>query len=1041
MMRKGLAIVFALGVLAMLSLIGSTMVLSVIMEQKAAHNFNANVKARMLAEAGVAKAIAELRYGNQGAFNDAIDSLAETAFSSGFSDNSLLGNRGSYSVTVIDCASRINLSDSNSNARLSQILQNLNTVVSAGLTTAECDNIAANRPYTTKEEIKVKAGISEAKYAKIADYITIYGYVDPTTIDPQDITTPYALQPRSPVNVNTASAEVLRALLMNIEADHSCPKCGGDGYYFDVLGTHLDCPYCDGGGSPSNITGNLIINSTEAQDLANYIVAHRPYISWESFYSSIKAFFNNGTYSSDQEVVMANANPNTGFSWARNDAWALRLGYVGKYMIDIDKNGTVEATDKGLRKSTTEFSFNSGGYYEIRSTGTYRTVAGVLLAQRGISETARLFGIVKAANQQQFDSAGNVKTNTTTYPEPAGVGVTAAAYDGQIMMDRVSRTTPNSGKFFRATYTTSLNANAAGGSSALQNPPNPGSGTLATKPNIGSVASAGSRGELMPDGMLIDTYDVVCPDYLANNNITYSAGTMEIWFKSMWNSNDTMLYNDDCKDRKIYRLMSKDEITGSGTKTWPFSTYVFYSQNFSGTQKGCSIGAQGYGYWNGTSWQYYPSKGEGSNEYAIEFCRNYVGSEALGTWNSGKWHQYVISWKEPANDGKCNPANSTSTWPGIYPKDLKVYFDGKQRSTDQNFHHLEYLDSTSAQYLMLGNEWWAGSGTVSHFQRSQLNGVVASVRIWDQQLSNAQILTEYGNGLFRKTGTYVSPTLTLPSPDTGTPVTWATASWTAITPSTEETITMAVDPAISGTYYGDWESTGSSSGEAIVNNSNNRVRSSSIRFRSVFNSTKGTAAQPDADVMQDCTDPTFETHDPGLGGSEAPLPSGWGASPSWGTFLSTKARPVHGGTWSAGNFGSARVSIDVPITGGKAYKFEGYSYLPSGYGTINCYYTMWFNGTGGYNSGEVSIMGTRDAWLYTRIPTNGSWVTAPADATLCTISLCSWASGAYIPASFDDLKLIEQGATTLVPLTDTPVIEDVTFTYLPKTQVLYTREF
>ncbi len=1038
MIKKGVAIVFALGVLAMLSLIGSTMVLSVIMEQKGTVNAAAKIKARYLADAGAARAIAELKYGNQGARNDSVDTLAETVFASGLSDNTLLNGRGSYSVTVTDCASRINLNGGNSNARLSLMLQNLSTVTAAGLTTAECDTIAANRPYVCIEEVKSKAGISGAKFAKIENFITVFGYIDPKVVDPQNLATPYVLQPRSPVNVNTAPEEVLRAVLMGIEAAHSCSRCGGDGYYFDVLGNHLDCPYCDGSGSPGSITGNLVITATEAQNLAQYIVMHRPYLNWESFYASIKSFFNNGTTSSDQEVVMANANPNTGFSWARNDAWASRLGYLGKYVIDINKNGTVEATDKGLTKSTTEFSFNSGGYYEIRSTGVYRTAGGVPLAQRGVAMTVRLFGTVKATSQSDFDGAGNTKTSVTTYPEPAGVGVSAAAYDGQIMLSRINRTTPNAGKYFRANYNTTLNADAGGGSTVLQNPPNPGSGVSGTKPNINSLASYSSRGELAPDGIIVDTYDVVCPDYLPSNNITYNAGTMEVWFKTMWNSNDTLMYNDNCKDRKVYRLMSRDEITGAGTKTWPFSTYVFYSQNFGGVQKGCSIGAQGYGYYQSGAWSYIPNTPEGSGDYKIEFCRNYVGTEAMGIWNSGKWRHYVITWKEPENGGMCNPAN-TGNWPGSYPNDLKVYMDGTERSADQYFHHLEYLDSTSAQYLMLGHEWWAGSGSVSHYERNQLNGVIGSVRIWDTQLSTAQVLAEYGAGLFQKTGTYVSPTLAVPAAD-GPTVEWGTASWTGIVPSSDESITMGVDTNISGTYHGNWTSTGT--GEAIVDGSGNRLRSGSIRFRSILSSTKGTAAQPDADIMQNYTDPTFETHPPGAGGNEAPLPPGWGASGSWGTFLCTKGRPVHGGTWCAGNFGSGRTFINIPITGGKSYRFVGYSFLPSDPDVINCYYTLGFNGTGGYYSGEVSIMGTRDAWLLTRIPASGGWVTAPMNATQCTISLCSWHTGsAWIAASFDDLQLIEQGATVLVPLTDTPVIEDVSMTYLPKTRVLYSREF
>ena len=1038
----GFAIILSLGALTILTMIGTAMVLNVLSERRASSNYTAGLKAKYLAEAGVMRAIAELKFGNQGAFNDAIDSLGETALSTGYSNANLLGNRGSYTVTVIDCASRINLNDQNSNARLSQMLQSLSAAISPspGLTSGECDSIASHRPYAYKEEVMVKANISKTKYNAIANFITVYGYVDPTTVDPQDITTPYAIQPRSPVNVNTAPPEVLRAVLTGIEADHSCPNCGGDGYYFDVLGNHISCPYCGGLGSPGNITGNIVIGTTWAQLLSAYIVTNRPYTSWDAFYGSVKSYFNVPTlsFSSNQEVVLANANPHTGFSWARNAAWASRQGYVGKYIIDWDKNGIIDANDKGLRKSTTEFSFNSGGFYEITSTGTLRDPSGTAVAQRRITIVARVFNTIKVANQAQQDAVGNamgfdaatsIKSNVVSYPEP--VGVNPAAYDGEIMLARVSHSTPNSGNFLRADYTTNFNADGCGGTAAIQDPPNPVSGLHGRKPRIGSVASTNNRGDLMPDGMLVDAHDIVCPDYLPSGNITANAGTLEVWFKPMWNSYDTVGYMDDYQygyARKIYRFMSKDEIMGSGSLTWPFSTFVFYSQNF-GVAKGCSIGAQGYGFFQqGIGWSYYPNKAEGNPEYDIEFSRNYYGNESLGKLDAGSWHQFVLSWKEPPSGGECSPPN-TGAWAGSYPNDLQVSMDGVVITNDQNFHHTEYVNNTNYQYLMIGNEWWQGSGATSHFQRTQLNGIIGSARIWDSYLTQAQIANEYGQGFYQKDGTYTSASL---MPPAGGQVTWGTINWTGVMPSSEETITMGVDPAGSGTYLGGWTTSGT--GQPILDGSGNHVKSGSIKFRANLHSTKGTAAQPDANILKPAAD--FETGPPGQGGTEAPLPSGW--SVEWGTFLRSTVHP-HSGTWGARNFWDAAMHYDIPIAGGKSYKFSGWSYVPSGGGTYNVNYILSFDGTGGYNSGEVHVEGWQDQWHQTAIPASG-WVTAPADATTARIRLCSWSTG-HVSSDFDDLAFIEQGATVLVPLTDTPVLEDVSITYFPKTQILYNKQF
>jgi len=195
--RKGVAILMALGALTFMSFIGVSFTINSIFGLKSAFNYYYAKKAAMMADAGIAKAIAELRTGDGGATTDAVD-MSEVSYDGTFILDR--GLTGSYSVTAVDCASRINLNDGNPN--LAQILKNLSGTSSpALLTDADCDNIASHAPYSAEEEIKLyisgstRAEINE-KYAAVADYLTIYGFIDTSIVNPTDIATPYGTQPR-----------------------------------------------------------------------------------------------------------------------------------------------------------------------------------------------------------------------------------------------------------------------------------------------------------------------------------------------------------------------------------------------------------------------------------------------------------------------------------------------------------------------------------------------------------------------------------------------------------------------------------------------------------------------------------------------------------------------------------------------------------------------------------------------------------------------------------------------------------------------------
>lgn len=801
---RGIALILTIGVLALLSLVAVTLASNMLLAKKGARNYLNNLKAKYLVEAGVAKAIVELKYGAEGPLSNGIDTASE-AWNSGYSDSTLLSGLGGYSVSIVDCAGKIYLNDGN--PRLAQILKNLNTVLGSPLTDADCDNIAANAPYATEEMVKTAPGITEAKYNAIKNYITVNCYVDPYTIDPQDVAPPnYGIQARAPVNINTASQQLIQAALTGLHADYACPTCGGDGWISAPWAFNYACPSCSAVGG---FNGLLDISSTEAQNLAAYIMSNRPYSSWGQFYNSIKT---SGIITpKDEDLILANANPNTGFSPARNIGWSSALGSVSKCLIDIGTAGPY-FDDKGLTINTTEFSFNSGGYYEIESTGTLRDSSGSTVAQKKIRTIVKIFNIFRQTTQAQFE--GGTKTNVQTYPEAVDAGVSAAAYDGQVMLATKQSTSPNSGAHFRANYVANVIPDSSGG--------NPNLMVNSTIPTVSSVAEAPSnRGDLWPDGLLATDLvgDLSLPFHYALSNISADAGTLEIWFKPMWNSNDTAMYSYLNINRKMFRITSGDNITGyTGTTGVPFVTFFFWS-DWNMLYAGC-IGGGG---------EFQPATGTWSFWGPVWWEFNGGG---WGSWTAGKWNQLVFTWR--------NPPFPEGDPPGSYNdgnNPYVLYFNGVRKTPWSSpmahySYHTPYADTDESRAMVLGGEYGTWNGSA----REMAESIIGQVRTWSSERTGAEVLADYNDGMYLSNGTFVSSTF-----NPGSKVEWGTVTWTEAAPAGGD-ITMDVDTG-GGVFSGNWSDP--------VNGQPVNAKTNSIKYRAAFSTS---AAPPiDTPVLEDVT--------------------------------------------------------------------------------------------------------------------------------------------------------------------------------------------
>ena len=212
--ESGIALVIVLGILTLMAVMGTSFTVDMRLEQKAAQNYNYDVKARMLAKAGVEKAIAALRkYASEYAAFQYADSYDDNGpVSERFSEYSpsvptrwraaidiTIGNvTGSVTTYVIDCASQIYINDDNAET----ILNNLGSVI--GVSVANVGTVLDGaRPayggFITKGQLRNNV-LSESDYELIKDYITVKSWINQETN-------------RAPININTAGNDVLEALM------------------------------------------------------------------------------------------------------------------------------------------------------------------------------------------------------------------------------------------------------------------------------------------------------------------------------------------------------------------------------------------------------------------------------------------------------------------------------------------------------------------------------------------------------------------------------------------------------------------------------------------------------------------------------------------------------------------------------------------------------------------------------------------------------------------------------------------------------------
>ncbi len=156
---RGVALIIVIGVLSLLVIIGTYFAINMQLEQKAAANYLNSVKARYVAEAGMQKALADIRnLVINNAYSSLITGIDAYSLSESFGD-------GSYSVSVEREDSKTDLNS----ATQTQL-------EAAMFSAAQAANIVTYRNtynfFTTIEEVKAVGGVSDATFQSVKSNIT-----------------------------------------------------------------------------------------------------------------------------------------------------------------------------------------------------------------------------------------------------------------------------------------------------------------------------------------------------------------------------------------------------------------------------------------------------------------------------------------------------------------------------------------------------------------------------------------------------------------------------------------------------------------------------------------------------------------------------------------------------------------------------------------------------------------------------------------------------------------------------------------------------
>ena len=378
--RRGVALVLVLSLVSLLATFATLVTTKARAAIIEANNYKQHAQALFLAQAGLQRALYELKFNPQsgqaacaGSEINAYDAKTEswyygdgpeTALAdavhpsfaglhssvSGYSET--IGTTGKIKLKIIDNASKIAINDPDTTG-LQTLLENLFAVVDPPVPSSIASNIITQRPALTfnagtgawqggyRSVFDLRRFLTEEQFTAVKEYLTAYSFIDHKLIEesagdivahgiPRYQTISSDSKKRAPINMNTASVPVLQAV-------------------FRTLPT---------------------LNNATADELARRLAAYtdtNPITTWEEFYSFLAA--QNGL-SFTRDRVFAAVNPNR-----------------------------PKAT-----QYTTDLCFASEGYFSINSRGEVFTMSHAAAVYE-LSLECKIYDIFRISTRDDFIGA------------------------------------------------------------------------------------------------------------------------------------------------------------------------------------------------------------------------------------------------------------------------------------------------------------------------------------------------------------------------------------------------------------------------------------------------------------------------------------------------------------------------------------------------------------------------------------------------------------------------------------------------------------
>lgn len=574
------ALIFVLGVLALVSLLAATLSVQVRLERLAAETYLMGVRADLAAWSGLEAARARLAdssarsvyldlhgpwaaRGPEGTPLGVLHPLEEEGLVPSFAVQSSWGaevsgempgvGRTHYLLKVLDGQGLLDLNGRE--PHLAAMLEHLGRAIAdehgvpdpvppgEGAALVAAREALPGRRFAGKAQLRALVGA--ARFALLRDFVTVHARTDYRTVRPapdSPLLVPglLASEPRPPVNLNTASVPVLAACLTGL---------AGKRWMWVPQGQPVR-------GTPPATLQEVPVRAIDygsALSVARALDARRrglgPFLGW----GALRAFLTetaSGPLAALEpaqiELILANADPSVHALGA--DAPGAPPRAVGKLRLTYH---------------TTEFCFTSGGRFEVESLGRVLDAQGEVAAEARVARVVQVLRGDFHRTQREFERAGRDEQGNPLYlgvqtgPESvAARGVEGASpHEGWVALSTELSPGVDATSTFHAPYRETLDAESAAGEVAAGGDQDP-------------AIPLRAGGHLGPDGVLAwsDPTTRRTLSYRSEENVPFETGAAGLWVR-------LHLPPDSGSDESLVYCHVPDPAAGGAGTVWRLERY------------------------------------------------------------------------------------------------------------------------------------------------------------------------------------------------------------------------------------------------------------------------------------------------------------------------------------------------------------------------------------------------------------------------------------------------------------------------------------